>query len=150
MTDIKITMSGDEKVDRLFADMQTRSENFVPLLELFEREQALGEADIFGSEGAIVGGWAPLSPRYLLWKTAHYGPKPIMVRTGNLMESLTGAPMRVSRITPKEAILGTDVRYAHFHQDGTRKMPKRKIVEVIPGMSRLWADQAGRYVVKGE
>lgn len=147
---VEISVSGTENVDRLLVDMGVRSDNFEPLLELFGREQAIGETAIFASEGAIIGGWAPLSPIYAAWKLVHYGPRPIMVRTGALMESLTGFPMGVSEIGPKEAKFGTDIRYAHFHQSGTRKMPKRKIVEVIPGMSRLWSDQTGRWIVKGE
>lgn len=150
MSQISISVTGTERVDHLLSDMELRSDSFEPLLELFGREQSIGETAIFASEGAIVGGWAPLSPIYAAWKIAHYGPRPIMVRTGALMASLTGNPMGVSEIGPKEAKFGTDIRYAHFHQSGTCKMPKRKIVEVIPGMSRLWADQTGRWIVRGE
>lgn len=88
----------------------------------------------FASEGAAVGGWAQLSPRYAAWKAKRYPGKTILRRTDRLMTSLTwtGASLATSEgiaiMTPDSATFGTSVFYGRFHQRGTRKMRQRRIL----------------------
>jgi hypothetical protein len=52
--------------------------------------------DLFATGGRARGGrgrfksgaWAPLSPKYRIWKQLHYPGRPILVREGDLQESV--------------------------------------------------------------
>jgi hypothetical protein len=51
-----------------------------------------------------------------------------LIRTGDLRKSLTLRPLGIERIYPHEMEAGTAVSYAQFHQEGTTKMPARKLI----------------------
>jgi phage gpG-like protein len=85
--------------------------------------------DNFLSEGRYVGGWRSLSPSYAAWKFAHYGPKPILQRTGDLIESFRiGGRRNILKVTHAYALFGSSVAYMPFHQYGTPRMPKRVVL----------------------
>jgi len=46
--------------------------------------------------------------------------------------------------------LGTKVEYAKFHQYGTTKMPKRKIIFEPAGFAEKYANDAADWVVDGQ
>jgi phage gpG-like protein len=46
--------------------------------------------------------------------------------------------------------VGTSVEYAKFHQYGTSKMPKRKIVFEPLGFAKKVGNDAGAWVARGE
>lgn len=72
--------------------------------------------------------WKPLAPSTIAEKLRLGYPTDILRRTDKLRNSLTRRPLGIERIRPHEMEAGTAVPYAHFHQDGTRRMPARKIV----------------------
>lgn len=88
----------------------------------------------FATEGAGVGGWVPLSPRYAAWKAKRFPGKTILRRTDRLMKSLTwtgaslATPEGIAVMTPTAAVFGTSVPYGRFHQRGTKKMRQRRIL----------------------
>jgi phage gpG-like protein len=74
-----------------------------------------------------------------------------MVRTGKLLASLSGiGPDATFSVTPKSMTLGTKVEYAKFHQYGTTKMPKRKIIFEPAGFAEKYANDAADWVVDGQ
>lgn len=93
----------------------------------------------FDSQGP---GWAPLSPTYASWKAARYPGAPILVRTG----ALRGSMGSVNRAGPMSLEWGTAVRYAVFHQRGTRKMPQRKVIHLEPDDARYIHRIMSRYI----
>lgn len=85
----------------------------------------------FASNGAYGGKvWKPLKPDYFQWKMRNAVGKTTLVRTGKLKASYTSRPMKIERIGKTVARYGTDVKYAHFHQTGTRHMPSRVVMQV--------------------
>lgn len=88
----------------------------------------------FSTEGRYTGPgrWEPLNFDYARWKSRHFPGKPILQRTGVLYDSLTKRPFGVEEIDPHFIIMGTDVPYAQYHQEGTDHMPARPILGAPP------------------
>lgn len=72
--------------------------------------------------------WKPLARSTLAEKMRLGYPADILIRTGELRDSLSKRPLPVERLRPHEMEAGTDVGYAHFHQTGTSRMPARKLI----------------------
>lgn len=68
---------------------------------------------------------AALSPAYKLQKDRLYGPRPILVASGRMLNAIKGGEGWKQRVTSKELEIIIDVNYASYHQDGTRKMAQR-------------------------
>lgn len=83
-----------------------------------------------GAGGKFSGGaWAQLSPKYRVWKQQHYPGQPILVREGDLRESVrwsgqigAGGIFQAERAF---VVAGTAIPYGQYHQKGTSKMPAR-------------------------
>lgn len=78
------------------------------------------------------GTWEPLAPDYAAWKAKTYPGKPILQATGEMYDGLTRAKSKYSvrRADRDGGEWGTDAPYAHYHQEGTGRMPRRKIIEI--------------------
>jgi hypothetical protein len=108
----------------------------------------------FASEGR--GSWPPLATSTQVWKFQHGYPLDPMVRTGDLLESLTD-PERAMRIeqgrsslgtfTSKSFSWGTEITndrgdpYPRYHQEapvgentGGGQLPIRNVIEVTPDL----------------
>lgn len=86
-------------------------------------------------------GWAPLAASTIARKSRKgYPTNKILHATGVLRDSLTksGAPGSVVRVTPDELFMGTHVPYAQYHQQGTKRMPKRVIVDIGEEDAARW------------
>lgn len=97
----------------------------------------------FDSEGAAgrSGKWKPLSPGYAKQKRLQYGDKPILQATNRLERSLTGRTGDSLVIINRQSVsFGTSVPYATFHQTGTAKMPRRKIIDLSDDQERFLSD----------
>ena len=86
------------------------------------------EEEQFSSEGH--GKWPPLSPRYAAWKAAHYGGKPLLIRDGNLLAAVSGKGVKVDKQPKQLNVTFTGVPYWRYHQEGTSKMPQRKVIDL--------------------
>lgn len=139
----------DAWLDR--AVQQTR--DFRPLWQTMGEAFRLHERWVFDSEGP---GWQPLSPAYAAWKAAHYGPQPILVRTGELRSSLTiaGAPGNVNRTSATHATFGTTNNHAMYHQTGNLNTthyplgthpPKRPPVTITDSLKRQWRSRVADF-----
>ena len=92
----------------------------------------------FTSKGKSIGmNWPPLSPAYAAWKNRHFPNRPLLVLRGHLRDSLTNESSRqmvFNRAGGRQLIIGTRIKYAKFHQYGTKKMPARPFVKVDQGL----------------
>jgi len=59
---------------------------------------------------------------------------PLLKRSGKLEKSITeeGSPGNITKITSRDATVGTNISYAKFHQNGTRLMSARRFVFIGP------------------
>jgi len=81
---------------------------------------------VFKTEGQSHGvNWAPLKQRYREEKIKKGFSEKILQRTTTLRQSFT------ARFAPMEAVIGTEVKYAIFHETGTRKMPARPFAKPV-------------------
>jgi phage gpG-like protein len=74
------------------------------------------------------GQYPALSPKYAKYKNMVRPGKPILVFDGHLRDSVTafGNSDSVRAIGKNSLIQGTNVGYARYIQEGTKKMPARK------------------------
>jgi hypothetical protein len=89
-----------------------------------------GEASrLFKTSGASGGRpWAPLSPAYRRAKIRAGFDERILIRTGAMMRSLTSRPMNIEEYAATWAEFGTRDPKLHFHEDGTKRMPRRPVI----------------------
>jgi phage gpG-like protein len=98
------------------------------------------EKQIFDAEG--IPTWPALSPAYEAWKSVHFPGKPILQRTGRLMDSLTSQTEdTIYDVSPTQLVVGTAVEYSSYHQDGGQVLPQRVHVEMLePTFEQLNSD----------
>lgn len=109
--------------------MRERSTNLMPawnvLLDWFADQNRIQ----FGSRGARWRTlWPELAASTVRDKRLEGFTGDTLIRSTDLLRSLTDRPLSVERITPREVTAGTRVKYAHFHQRGTRRMPARPLL----------------------
>jgi phage gpG-like protein len=87
--------------------------------------------DNWDQEGGMVGGWAPLSPRYAAWKARrwgqHLGILELSLRLRGSLQWLGRdiGPEGIFRPGPSSVEIGTEVEYGRYHMRGTKRMPAR-------------------------
>ena len=147
---IEVDIDADAVLDRL-EKMKERSKKMKPVFFWAKRELELKYAANFALNGLPSGGWSPLSPKYASWKSARVPAAPLMVRSGRLFRSVTELEdSQVNVIRDNGAEFGTSVEYAKFHQYGTTKMPKRKIVFEPPLFAKKLGADAVNWISNGE
>jgi hypothetical protein len=116
-------------IRRKIAQMRERSTNLTPAWQVFADWFADQNRVQFGSRGARWRTlWPELASATLDDKLREGYPTDMMRRTRQLERSLTDRPLAVERLHPHEMTVGTNLRYAHFHQTGTRRMPARPLI----------------------
>jgi len=148
-TKIKITVDAKRAIQRMH-DMKRRGRDFVPLFEEARIAMEAWNSANF-TQGGLPSGkrWNALSADYSSWKRLTRPGAPLMVRSGRLFRSLVSLRGNPNVITPLYAEFGTDLEYAKFHQYGTTRMPKRKIVFEPPMFARRMGKAAARYQAHG-
>lgn len=104
---------------RQLEDLDPLWEMFKPILTDIEEQQ-------FDTEGH--GGWPPLAESTMRYRDS----QPILQQTGALKASLVD-PAQAAQTGPMQMIWGTDVAYAHWHQDGgtiAGRPPQRKVLDI--------------------
>jgi phage gpG-like protein len=144
--DIDIQVKGVAKAQARFAGMIVRSKTFEPIFIKAKKQIQLSNAANFASNGLPVGGWAPLDPQYAAFKATKFPGRTTLIGNGKLFRSVTTMTSGISSISPTKAEFGTNVEYAKFHQYGTRKMPKRKIIFEPAGFAKSTANDAVKYI----
>jgi phage gpG-like protein len=131
--------------------MSERADHMEPVLRDARARLAEATAANFASDGSLVGGWAPLTPKYAAWKVARHGGLPTEVLSGRLMESLIS--MRDGLDTIESfghftiGTFGTDVPEAKFQQNGTVNMIARKVVFAPKGFAADVGKDAAAHIV---
>jgi phage gpG-like protein len=147
---LRFEFFGETQVDRTLAGVEHRADDARPAWDAIVDDFTQIEARQFGSEGGYgSGGWTPLSAGYARWKMAHYPGKTILRRTDQLFRSLVDGPA-VRRIEPRAAWFGSDVDYGAYHQRGSRRLPRRRPVELPDEHRRSWVRILQRFIVTGE
>jgi phage gpG-like protein len=129
--------------------MKKRANDMRPVLWKSKQWLRLANEENFRRSGLPSGGWLPLDREYKNWKRIHNPRAPQMVMTGRLFTSLTTLAGYPNRIDLMDAVFGTKVEYAKFHQYGTSRMPKRKIVYEPVGFAHRLGQVAAVYVCHG-
>lgn len=148
--DLHVSVLGEDVVSRTllrFADsVEDARPAFGAIMRIFEAA-ALRQ---FASEGAAGGEpWAPLAPSTLARKPAGKG---ILENSGRLLNSLVaggsgGAGDSLRFLGRQEMRWGTSVPYAAFHQHGTSRMPRRRVVKLPEPVKRAAVRELQRAVV---
>lgn len=129
---------GIRKFERKMSDYRPA---FSRIADLFREE----EAQLFESEGrrGRHGRWESLSEPYASRKARHAPGAKILVLRGRLKASLTekGAPGSVEEMTADTLTLGTTDRTAVYHQFGTKRMPRRKVIDLRESSIRKFKDE---------
>lgn len=109
-------------------------QDFSGLWVRFAKTMAAIEVERFATAGH--GEWPPLAPATLIEKERLGFPPDPLIRTGDLVESLTDAA-RAARMDPQSMSWGTDVPYAQYHQEGgTITRRTTRTVNVGPGVGQ--------------
>lgn len=142
--DLNITMDGAEATGQALFIFQEILADFKPV---FEAEQPLYFQMVkqqFDSEGGSSP-WEPLAESTVKEKQRlGFGGMPILQRTKRLYDSFTvlGGPLNVAEISTTEAIWGSDLYYAAYHQRGNDRMPARLEIEMTPSWQDLFVETA--------
>lgn len=124
-----IDLDGWAEARQKIHDMRERARNFTPVWNEVLDWWAHQNRIHFGSRGGRwKTPWKELSPAYLAWKREEGWQGDILVRTSDLLRSLADRPLNIEVIAPLEVTAGTRLHYARFHQDGTRFMPRRRLI----------------------
>lgn len=145
---VTVQVTGDVELIAKYDAMARRNEAFQPVLTWARNELVKSFAENFSSNGLLVGGWAPLDPTYAAWKAVRFPGRPTLVQNGRLFKSLVADNAGAS-IGPNEFVVGTNLRYAKFHQYGTTKMPKREILFEPRGFHKELKEKVSNWITKG-
>lgn len=148
--DVDVRITGAKQAAGRMMAMYARTKTFTSVLVKAKQEIRAANASNFATNGLPVGGWSPLQPQYAAWKMARFPGAPPLVRTGRLFASLTGATDSYETMTNTSMSIGTTVEYAKFHQYGTTRMPKRKIVFEPPLFAKKLGADSLSWIANGE
>jgi hypothetical protein len=132
--------------------MRQRADNLIPawdeLIDWFADQERLQ----FGSRGQRWHTrWPELARETVASKRALGYTGDVLIRETDLLRSLTDRPLSIERVTAREAVAGTRIKYARFHQDGTRRMPARKLIDAGVIAEEGVASQAvASWITRGE
>ena len=148
MASIKITVDAKKAIARMVV-MKKRANDMRPVLWRAKQWLRFANEENFRQAGLPSGGWSPLDLEYSAWKNLREPGAGTMIRTGRLFRSLTSLDAPPNKIDIMEATFGTKVEYAKFHQYGTTRMPKRKVVYEPLGFASRFGEVAATYVCHG-
>ena len=148
MASIKITVDAKKAIARMVV-MKKRANDMRPVLWRAKQWLRFANEENFRQAGLPSGGWSPLDPEYSAWKNLREPGAGTMIRTGRLFRGLTSLDAPPNKIDIMEATFGTKVEYAKFHQYGTTRMPKRKVVYEPLGFASRFGEVAATYVGHG-
>lgn len=129
----------DSKAQKLLLRMEARSRNLMPVLRDAKSMLEQSNRANFTAQGLPSGSrWAARRSE-ATW--------PLMRRTGKLFQSLAQLNGPANDIGLQSATFGTSIEYARFHQNGTRKMPKRLVVFEPLGFKVRLGRKAANHII---
>lgn len=136
---IRVTVD-DSKAHRILDGLEVRSRNMRPALHDARDMLEQANAANFTSFGGLSGGTWAARRREEAWPLMRR-PKATLF---NSLSRMRGAP---NDIGLQSATFGTNVKYAGFHQHGTRNMPKRLIVFEPIGFKARLSEKAASHIL---
>lgn len=128
-------------VGQRFRDLTVPFLQFAPIWFKQERQ-------IFQAEG--IPKWPALSPAYESWKQRHFPGKPILQMSGDLYRSVTSiTPQTIFDPHPRSLRLGTKNPLSAIHQTGSRNIPARPHVVLMPATFQALSDLCMNYILSG-
>jgi phage gpG-like protein len=146
---VDVSIGGDRQVSRQLLRFGERAVAARPAFEMIGELLFELEKEQFASEGGRAsGGGAPLAESTVASRGSSH---PILDLTGELRSSLTGrGPNNTFLATDDFLLFGTSVEYAGFHQAGTSRMPRRRVLELTEADRVAAAKVLQRFIVTGE
>jgi len=132
--------------------MKDRAGNLIPAWDELISWFADQERIQFGQRGARWRTlWPELTEGTIKDKRELGYTGDILIRETDLLRSLTDRPLSIERMSAREATAGTRVPYARFHQDGTKHIPRRVLIDAGVVAEEEAASRAViSWIVKGE
>lgn len=94
----------------------------------------------YEAQGGLIGGWAPLKPATVKAKLKKgYSPK-ILLRTGTMRQNFAQFS------TKDEAGVGNRISYSIYHQEGTSRMPQRRLLPNDEEMRKIGLAVYGKHI----
>lgn len=125
-----IDIQGKAEFDRAFNRVSSEIKDFTAVWEKVSDWLKRRTKRQFDNQGGD-NRWQALSIGYAKWKQIEYPNKPILQRTGRMIDSLTEATAdSVNRASKTSLEFGTSVPYAKYHQAGAGDLPQRKIFDL--------------------
>lgn len=139
MLRVTLQVDGEAAFDRAFSRFSDGITDLRPIWGDVAKDFWEIEQQQFSSQGAHSNQWVPLSKKYGEWKARKYPGKQILEIDGTLWHSLTtkGAQGAVYLPEKDQMAIGTSIRYAQYHQRGTRKMPRRAPIDLVESDKRM-------------
>jgi len=149
----RLDIAGEVQMDRGIARFADGVSDYRPIWPVIEDDFYAQEKAQFESEGGEGGAkWPELSAEYAGWKQAHYPGRPILQRTGNLMQSLTSPndPNTVRIEGRRTLTLGTKIPYAIYHQSiaPRKRLPRRPEILLTEKFKRSVTHHLQTYLVQ--
>lgn len=130
---ISFTVFGETQLERTLLRVSSRTLNALPAFEGIESSlENQAEAQFDSEGGRASGGWAPLAPSTIEFKSRAGYPLDILRRTDDLKDSLTrgSSSGAIRQVSPQMLVFGSSIDYGEYHQSGTSKMPRRRPFEL--------------------
>lgn len=131
--EFQISVHGDKLVSRRILRLEDRAIHARPAFEKMGEKLLRHEKRLFASDGASGGPpWAPLAASTIAAKAARGQDPRILRATGALHSSLTdkGDAANIFHADDDGLEFGSRLAYARYHQHGTKRMPKRKPLQL--------------------
>lgn len=145
---MRVVTVGPQRVGRALSIIAERSGNLEPAFRVIADSIRDRIADEILTEGH--GQWEPLSAEYAAKKETRWGPQPMLVASGQLLNSLTvqGAPGHVEVIEKDRVRVGSTVEYLRYHQaTGARsRIPRRAPINIPPEERERWLVIIGDHI----
>ena len=139
---VSLKVTGLDKVIKRFDGMRKRAVKSQPFwgpASLLAFKKVISH---FEQEKGPKGRWKELSPVTIARRRGQ-SSKPLQ-DTGRLKGSI------LNKAFNNKAIVFTNVKYAIFHDKGTKKIPQRKFMWIEDGFVKTLADKYGEFVVDGK
>lgn len=147
MMNFEMTINGITELKQSFATWGASIQDFTePFTEIADGLQADNMLNMV-SEGVLYGPWPPLAATTIASRIRKgYGPGPMLINTGDLAQSIAGGTGSIKEIAPLQMTLGTSISYAGYLQNGTRKMPARRIIGLVWNRKQMIVKTLGDFV----
>jgi phage gpG-like protein len=147
--EMRLTQDLDGMIQRLrvaFDTTRARAADVSPAFRQFQTTWWDNERLIFDAQG--IPSWPSLSPAYAMRKARTHPGKPMLRATDRLYASLTGQTAdSIYTVEARSLQMGTNVPYSVYHTAGTRKMPARRHVHLLPEYWKKLNGMVFEYVV---